>query len=66
MSECTWVGCEAPAAHIQYDRDGCMWANLCARHAKEFHDAVDGDNVKVICSVWVKAQGGARAAMERM
>lgn len=63
---CTWVGCEAIPAQVQLDKHGRMWANLCVRHDAELKAAVAGSDVKLICSVWVKAQGGARAAMERM
>lgn len=65
MNTCTWVKCDNRAVHDQVGRDGDVWACLCNEHQIELQTAMRSGPQQV-CSAWVKAQGGARAATDRM
>lgn len=70
MSQCTWKDpdkprCPWPATHAQEAGDGSVWANLCEFHHDSL-EAVVGVDVKKTLSYWVRAQGGSRAAADRM
>lgn len=62
--KCTWEGCREPATHPQLGKTGEAWANLCTGHDRELASRMS--DVRGILSGWVKAQGGAKAAAERM
>ena len=64
MTCCTWVDCSHIAVSPQTSA-GSVWADLCEVHAREIDAAFDL-GPKEILSTWVKAQGGAKAAAERM
>ena len=66
MSKCTWLECKLEAVKQYEDSNGKMWANLCRKH-HELLDAViqDGES-KLIIATWVKAQGGAEKAANRL
>ena len=63
---CTWEGCEADGVHEQRDRDRKVWATLCQEHHDELEAAVVSMKAAVILRAWVRAQGGAKAAVQRM
>lgn len=68
---CTWDGCEGRPLHPQLSASGEPWAHLCDAHDGEWRLALSlpsiGDTgIKRILALWVKAQGGARAAADRM
>jgi hypothetical protein len=63
---CTWVECAEPATVPQRGRDGSQWADLCADHDKQLSDAIASGNPKKLMSAYIKAQGGAKKAAERM
>ena len=63
---CTWVGCEKLARHEHRAKDGSIWCDLCDAHHEEVEAAVASPNAKRILSTWVKAKGGAHAAMLSM
>ena len=65
MSSCTWIDCNNPASHPQFNRDGVKWANLCEGHHNELDFSIDDaieneDYIKKMLSNWVKANGGAK------
>lgn len=62
---CTWLGCAEQASHDKTSKDGAIWARLCDTHEAKFNEAV-ASGVKGALSAWVKAQGGAKAAADRM
>ena len=72
MPDCTWVDCTATATCPQLDKGGSPWANLCDAHHVELDNAINNfakgvtDEPKKMLSCWVKAQGGAKKAAERM
>jgi hypothetical protein len=67
---CTWVDCvdEAKVKHL--DRDGKPWAHLCCFHSGEMDDAADIGSPSwkpgALMRCWIRAQGGAKAAADRM
>ena len=63
---CTWADCSKEAAHQHLDKDGKEWCNLCDDHHNKLELGMDSADVKIILSNWVKAQGGAKKATERM
>lgn len=66
-SPCTWAGCDQAATHPQVAADGEQWANLCDAHDQRWQAArVDLENPSRMLGCWVNAQGGARAATDRM
>lgn len=65
MSCCTWINCESEAKYPQIAEDGDVWANLCDTHNQELDSSLDSTNPKILLSVWVKAQGGAKRAAQR-
>jgi len=54
---CTWKGCDAPPVEELKGKTGRVWAHLCKRHAKEFHDALADPNYdpKRIVRIWALA-----------
>ena len=66
MSTCTWIDCREDGAHERRARDGRVWAVLCHGHDIELSEALHNGLPAQICSSWVKAQGGAKKAAERM
>jgi hypothetical protein len=66
LQRCTWEGCEAEAKHPQVAQDGEVWANLCDGHNRELDASMLSGSPKTYLSVWIKAQGGANKAAERM
>jgi hypothetical protein len=69
--KCTWLNCEAKAQYPQISGDGSAWANLCQVHHQEIDDCMikfDSPEYgpKRMLASWVKAQGGAKKAAERM
>lgn len=64
--QCTWIDCQASGFYEQKAKDGRVWATLCETHDKLVHAAYESGDVKRILSNWVKAQGGAKAAVSRM
>ena len=40
---CTWKGCNKKAVHIQINKNGKQWANLCKKH----HDMLNKDIQKL-------------------
>lgn len=64
--KCTWQNCQQEASYPQTGSDGIQWANLC----KEHHEKLDFDlfqlNPKLILATWITAQGGSKAAVDRM
>lgn len=66
MSKCTWVRCENEAVHEQLDKNEKVWAILCDAHLKLFNAAMESGDTKMVVSTWIKAQGGANTAKERV
>ena len=62
MGSCTWQDCTQLVPQIA--KDGSQWADLCAAHAQELEDNLL--DAKGVLRCWVRAQGGAKAAAERM
>ena len=65
-TRCTWVDCEERAEHPQVATDGEVWANLCAKHAKDLAESITEQNIPRLLSNWTKAGGGAKKMAERM
>ncbi len=63
--KCTWEGCTEEAKHDKVARDGQVWAHLCDPHEAIFA-AAPAKGAPAILSTWVKAQGGAKVAANRM
>ena len=63
---CTWKDCKQEAIHPQFARDGEQWANLCGLHLKFLEDAMKDHNPRILLSAWIKAQGGAKKAANRV
>lgn len=64
---CTWEGCTEEASRPQIGQDGQQWANLCPKHDERLHQAIaDVDQPHRMIGYWVTAQGGARAATDRL
>lgn len=66
MTRCTWDGCADEAKHDKRAKDGAVWARLCDEHDARFNAAAGSQEPGKILAVWVKAQGGAKAATARM
>ncbi len=64
--KCTWKDCEKDAKVPQYDKDKKEWANLCQKHHDEIEDCIKNFNPKKMLGCWVKAQGGAKKAANRI
>jgi len=65
---CTWKDCDKPATHPQIGSKGIEWANLCEEHNDIIKKAFDDMNkkgspedIKLMLSYYVKAQGGAES-----
>ena len=63
---CTWVECTVEAKHVQNDRNGEPWADLCDAHDEELDAAITCMDAKRMLSSWVKASGGPKKMMETM
>lgn len=63
---CTWEGCSARAVKAKYDKQNRIWADLCAEHDTEFKRVMVLGGARRVLSAWVKAQGGAAKAAERV
>ena len=64
--QCTWEGCDKYASHDQVGSDRTIWAHLCEAHHQQLEQIhIQGESVKIFTG-WVKAQGGAQSAAERM
>lgn len=70
MPQCTWKDCASEAKHPQIASDQQQWANLCDEHNSELEMGIlqtgETRDVRSLMSAWVKAQGGAKKAAERM
>lgn len=64
--KCTWEGCEVEASVPQVGEDGQQWANLCTSHHAEIETSMVSLDAKTVLRSWIKAQGGSRAAANRM
>lgn len=64
MSKCTWVDCKNTATSPQIAKDGQQWANLCDEHVIALEKAQS--NAKGMIGAWIKAQGGAKIATDRV
>lgn len=64
--KCTWSECEDQGLYVELDRDNKPWANLCAPHHAELETAIGSMDAKALLRSWLRAQGGARKAAERM
>jgi hypothetical protein len=70
LKRCTWQDpnakrCEEIATHEQTAQDGEVWAHLCDEHHAML-DGTVGVDVNKMLAYWVRAQGGSRAAANRM
>lgn len=67
MTRCTWQSCPNEATHPQVSKDqGDTWAELCDDHSTHLRAAiVSGDEAR-LAQAWVLAQGGPRAAQQRI
>lgn len=72
---CTWTDpepdagrCQHEAEHVQRDKDGQPWANLCAMHHATLEAASAGKpfNPARALRAWVRAGGGADVMAKRM
>ena len=66
MTTCTWKGCSTEATQPQFSKSGELWSNLCDAHAGELSGAIESNYPAAILRSWVLAQGGAKAAAERL
>jgi hypothetical protein len=66
MKACTWSGCKQEAIREQLDKQGGVWAHLCAQHDHSLDVALKGGDARKIMTAWVRAQGGAAAAARRV
>ena len=66
MNKCTWKECEQTATREQRGNDGSKWADLCEQHHVELDEAVGSMDGKKLLKAYILAQGGAKAAAERM
>lgn len=72
--KCTWMDpepggrCQHEAEHVQRDKGGAPWANLCAVHNAELQAALDAEpfNPARMMRAWVRAGGGAEAMAKRI
>jgi len=63
---CMWKGCKEIASHLQLDKHGKEWSNLCDKHHKELEDSMKDLSPKKILKSWVLAKGGAEKAAKDM
>lgn len=63
---CTWVDCRLEAMHPQERGDGGIWANLCQSHHDELESCLASLDPRKLLSSWIKAQGGAKKAAQRI
>ena len=66
MKTCTWMGCVYGPTHPQVAKDGEVWANLCSIHNAEMEKVMANAKPGTVLRTWILAQGGSRAASERM
>lgn len=66
MGPCKWEGCGAPATFAETDKQGAIWTRLCIAHHNQLEATIAAGKAPQIMSVWIKAQGGAKAAAARM
>ena len=64
--KCTWIDCDVEATHPQIAKDGEEWANLCDEHHEETEQALKSMVPEKLLRAWVRAQGGAKLATQRM
>lgn len=48
------------------DRNGLVWTNLCTEHREELEVALSTKLPAIILKAWIKAQGGAKKAAQRL
>lgn len=65
-TKCTWKDCDGIAKHVQKDNNGKPWAVLCSKHHNEIEETVKKQDVRGILRCWIKAQGGAKVASDRV
>jgi hypothetical protein len=72
-ARCSWDGCENAGVYRQKATDGEQWAFLCETHNGKVDGSIDAAlkepsevNIKTLLGSWVKAQGGAKAATDRV
>ena len=66
MGPCTWEGCGDGATFAEVGKDGRQWAKLCIAHHNQLEATIATGKAPAIMSVWIKAQGGAKKAAEKM
>lgn len=54
------------ATKPQIAKDGDVWANLCEAHDGEMDRTLSSLDAAKMLRAWIHAQGGARAAADRM
>lgn len=66
--KCTWKDCNKEGSIPQLDTSKKQWAFLCQEHHDEIESSISSKpfNPKRLLSVWIKAQGGAKAVSERL
>ena len=64
--KCTWSDCTAEGTKPQTGRDGSVWATLCEGHNEKLEAAIVSGDAKKLMGAYIKAQGGAKAAADRM
>lgn len=63
---CTWKDCEEISKHIQLDKNGKEWANLCESHNNELENDLNILEPKRMLRAWVLASGGAQVMAKKM
>lgn len=63
---CTWEDCLNEGEYKQIGMDGDTWAVLCKEHNEIMDGSLTDLKPKLVISNWIKAQGGAKKAAERM
>jgi hypothetical protein len=66
MGRCTWEDCASPATFTELNKSGQPWAKLCIAHHNQMETTIAAGKAPAIMSVWIKAQGGAKAAAARI
>jgi hypothetical protein len=66
MGPCKWEGCTAPATFAEADKQGKPWTRLCIAHHNQLEQTLAAGKAPAIMAVWIKAQGGPKAAAARM
>jgi hypothetical protein len=64
--KCTYEGCDREATIPQVAKDGEVWANFCKEHEDQINKSIDTGDVRALMRDWVKGQGGAKAAADRV